>query len=49
MGQFRRELSPKEAQSYAYSGKHDEFNVTKNDVQAKMNDLLSHGYYSDRL
>ena len=47
--QFRPELSPNEAHSYAYLLQHTEFNVTKNEMQAKVKDLPSHGYYSDAL
>ena len=46
---FRRELSPNEAQSYAYLMQHKQFEVSKKDLQAKVNDLRAHGYYSDRL
>ena len=49
VGQDRRELSPNEAHSYAYLLHHEEVSVTKKEMQAKVNDLRSHGYYSDPL
>ena len=49
VGQFRRELSPNEAHSYAYLLRHEDFNVTQNQVRAKGKDLRAHGFYSDPL
>ena len=46
IGQFRRELSANEAQSYATLLQHEDLNVTKKEVQAKVKDLRSHGYSS---
>ena len=48
-GTFRRELSPKEAHSYAYLLQHKNFNVTKKELQAKVKELRAHGFYSDPL
>ena len=37
-GQFPRELSPKEANSYDYLLQHEYINVTQKDVRAKLKD-----------
>ena len=47
--QFRPELSPNEAHSYAYLMQNKEFEVSKKEVQAKVKDLRANGYYSDTL
>ena len=36
VGEFRRELSPKEAHSYAYLLQHADFNASQKDVRAKV-------------
>ena len=48
-GQFRRELTPNEAHSYAYLLQHKEIEATEVEVRAKVKDLRPHGYYSDPL
>ena len=41
-GQFRGELSPNEAHSYAYLLENKGFSVTRNEVQEKVKDLRAH-------
>ena len=49
VGQFRRELTPNDAHSYAYLLQHKEFEATEVEVRAKVKDLRPHGYYPDPL
>ena len=41
---LRRDLSPKEPHSNAALIRHEEFEVRKNEVRAKVKDLRAHGY-----
>ena len=41
VGEFRRELSPNEAHSYAYLLQHEDLNAQQKEVRAKVNDLRS--------
>ena len=49
VGQYRRELSPNEAHSYAYLLHYEDFNLTRKEVRANQKDMRSHGYYYDNL